>query len=101
MAVLRDSGGVSFPSPKIFLPFLFIDGNRVYLGLFLATMEVSIVSTALVAITDDLGDFGQSTWVVISYLLTYTGLFYIHFYFGKVFSKRRIFRISYYMGTVQ
>ncbi|KAF4625358.1 hypothetical protein G7Y89_g12808 [Cudoniella acicularis] len=39
-------------------------GDSLYIGLFLATMEVSIVGTALVAIIDDLGDFGKSFLVI-------------------------------------
>ena len=43
-------------------------------GLFLATLEISIVSTALVNITDGLRMFGQGNWIVTAYLLTYTGI---------------------------
>ena len=48
--------------------------SRLDLGLFLAMLEVSIVSTALVPITNDLQILGQSSWVVISYLVTYSGM---------------------------
>jgi hypothetical protein len=41
---------------------------------FLATLEIAIVSTALVAITDDLESFGKSSWIITSYLLTWTGM---------------------------
>ena len=43
------------------------------LSLFIATLEVSIVSTSLVTITNEFHAFGSSTWIVIAYLLTYTG----------------------------
>lgn len=43
------------------------------LCIFLANLEVAIVSTALVAITDDLKSFGQGSWIISAYLLTYTG----------------------------
>ena len=36
-------------------------------------MEVSIVATSLLAITSDLQGFDQSSWIVTSYMLTYTG----------------------------
>ncbi|RYP24066.1 hypothetical protein DL765_000794 [Monosporascus sp. GIB2] len=42
--------------------------------LFLTAVEASIVTTSLVAITDDLGGFESSSWVVSSYLLGYVGL---------------------------
>lgn len=43
------------------------------LGLFLVSLEVSIVATSLVAISDDLKGFDKSSWIVTAYLLTYTG----------------------------
>ena len=36
-------------------------------------MEVSIVSTSLVSITDDFHGFGQTSWLITAYLSTYTG----------------------------
>lgn len=44
------------------------------LCLFLANLEVSIVSTSLVSITDDLKGFSRTSWIVSGYLLTYTGM---------------------------
>lgn len=46
---------------------------RLCLSIFLVNFEISIVSTSLVSIVDDLHDFGRSSWVVTVYLLTYTG----------------------------
>lgn len=43
------------------------------LALFLSTLEISIVSTALVSISDDLQGFHKDSWIVTSYLVTYTG----------------------------
>ncbi|KAI4126340.1 MAG: hypothetical protein LQ341_006889, partial [Variospora aurantia] len=42
------------------------------LSLFLSTIETTIVSTALVAITNSLNGFEKSNWIVTSYLLTYS-----------------------------
>ena len=47
--------------------------TRLCLAHFLASLEVSIVATSLVAITDDLQNFGESSWIVTAYMLTYTG----------------------------
>ncbi|KAI9644355.1 hypothetical protein NHQ30_007712 [Ciborinia camelliae] len=44
---------------------------------FLANLEVAIVSTSLVAITDDLKSFARSTWIITAYILTYTGFLII------------------------
>jgi hypothetical protein len=41
-------------------------------GFFIATVEVTIVATALVAITDDLKDFDKASWIVNSYMLAFT-----------------------------
>ena len=43
------------------------------LATFLATLEVSIIATSLVAITSDLRGLNQSSWLVTAYMLTYSG----------------------------
>lgn len=43
------------------------------MSFFLTGLEGTIVSTSLVAITDDLRGFGRSSWIITSYLLTYAG----------------------------
>ena len=48
-------------------------GSRLALALFLVNMEISIVTTSIVGITDDLQGFDQSSWLATSYLLTYVG----------------------------
>lgn len=44
------------------------------LALLLANLEVTIVSTSLIPITNDLLGFNETSWIVTSYLLTYTGM---------------------------
>ena len=39
---------------------------------FLVNIEVSIVGTSLISITDDLHGFKEGGWVVTGYLITYT-----------------------------
>lgn len=41
--------------------------------MFLATMDSSIVSTALVTIGDDFENFIQTIWIVLGYLIAYMG----------------------------
>ena len=44
-------------------------------------LEVTIVSTALISITDDLNGFDKTSWIVTGFLTTYTGevwLFHAH-----------------------
>ena len=50
-----------------------IQGRRLCLLLFLTNMEVSIVSTSLIGIVADLGDFSKRTWLITAYLITYIG----------------------------
>lgn len=47
--------------------------GRLWIALFLSTVETTIVSTALVSITDALHGFDSRDWIITSYLLTYTG----------------------------
>ena len=47
---------------------------RLCLSLFLSTIETTIISTSLVAITNALDGFQQGNWIVTSYLLTYSGM---------------------------
>ncbi|KAL3448147.1 major facilitator superfamily domain-containing protein [Aspergillus insuetus] len=49
----------------------------VSIAIFLPNLEVSIVSTALVTITNDLQGFNKTGWVVVAYLVTYTGFIII------------------------
>jgi hypothetical protein len=41
--------------------------------LFLSNLEIPVVTTALVGISDELGDFKKASWVTTSYLLGYAG----------------------------
>lgn len=46
---------------------------RLALGLFLSALETTIIATALVTISSDLGHFEKANWIVVAYFLTYTG----------------------------
>lgn len=48
--------------------------SSVVLSLFMVNLEVTIVSTSLVDITNDLQGFDRTSWIVTGYLLTYTGM---------------------------
>lgn len=52
---------------------VFRTGNRIWIALFLSTLESTIVSTSLVSITTALNGFLMRDWIVTAYLLTYTG----------------------------
>lgn len=42
--------------------------------LFLTNLEIPIVVTALTGITNDLGGFKHSSWIVAAYMLGYVGI---------------------------
>ncbi|PYI05347.1 MFS general substrate transporter [Aspergillus sclerotiicarbonarius CBS 121057] len=52
---------------------LWIVGSSIALSLFLATAEITIISTSLVTINEHLEGEEQITWIITSYLLTFTG----------------------------
>lgn len=57
----------------IFTESLLTSSRRMALSTFLVNLEITIVSTSLVSITDEFHDFSRSSWIVTSYLITYTG----------------------------
>ncbi|ROW03115.1 hypothetical protein VMCG_05822 [Cytospora schulzeri] len=59
-----------------------------WLGLFLSTLETTIVSTSLVSITNALDGFLFRDWVVTAYLLTYTGFLTIYAKFSDIFGRK-------------
>ena len=58
--------------PARFLQFTYLLSS-LCISLLMSTLETTIVSTALVSITNELNGFSQRDWIVTSYLLTYTG----------------------------
>ncbi|MCJ1233481.1 hypothetical protein MMC14_001439 [Varicellaria rhodocarpa] len=58
------------------------------LSLFMATLETTIVSTSLIAITNDLNGFQKSSWIVTSYLLTYSGFLIILSKSSDIFGRK-------------
>ncbi|KAF2106986.1 putative MFS multidrug transporter [Lophiotrema nucula] len=58
------------------------------LGLFLASLESTIVSTSLLSITNDLNGFRKASWVVAAYLLTYTGFLVVMAKLSDTFGRK-------------
>ncbi|GMF74536.1 unnamed protein product [Aspergillus oryzae var. brunneus] len=46
---------------------------RLMICLYLVNMEVTIVSTSLIAITSDLNGFNKTSWIITGFLITFTG----------------------------
>ena len=66
----------------------------VVLGLLLAALDQTIVSTALPTIVGDLGQAGHQSWVVTSYLLAETVVTAVVGKFGDLFGRKVVFQIS-------
>ncbi|HEY0228854.1 MAG TPA: MFS transporter [Mycobacterium sp.] len=62
------------------------------LGMLLASLDQTIVATALPTIVGDLGGAGRQSWVVSSYLLTDTVAVVIVGRFGDLFGRKLIFQ---------
>jgi MFS family permease len=45
------------------------------IALFLTNLEIPIVTTSVVAITDDIGGFDKAGWLISSYLLGYVSTY--------------------------
>ncbi|PYI14663.1 MFS general substrate transporter [Aspergillus violaceofuscus CBS 115571] len=64
----------AFGQPKYMHgPRLWFAGGGIALSLFLATAEITIISTSLVTISRHLDGSDQSTWIITSYLLAFAG----------------------------
>ncbi|KAI1139297.1 putative multidrug resistance protein fnx1 [Hypoxylon sp. FL0543] len=62
--------------------------------MFLTNLEVPVVITALVAITDDLSGFENVGWIVASYLLGYVAVIVICAKFSDIFGRKLVFLLS-------
>ncbi|KAI0506653.1 drug resistance transporter [Xylaria bambusicola] len=81
--------------------FNFLTGWRFYvvaavlqLALFLVNFEITIVSTALVSISNDLNDFSKTSWVVTAYLITYTAGLVIVAKLSDIFGRKRTYLVA-------
>src|SRR3954447_2658236 len=68
--------------------------TTVALGMLLAALDQTIVSTALPSIVGDLGGAGHLSWVVSSYLLADTIATVLAGKFGDQFGRKRIFQLA-------
>ena len=74
--------------------------ERLCLGIFLVNFEISIVSTSLVAITDDLKHYGQSSWVITAYLLTYTSFMIVYAKLSDVIGRKTAILLATFTFTI-
>jgi len=62
----------------------------VFIGLFLAVLDSTIVSVALATIADDFDDFNNATWVITAYLLTYMAFAIIITRLSDIFGRKAV-----------
>lgn len=72
----------------------------IVLSLLLVNMEVTIVGTSLVAITNDLHGFSETSWIVSGYLVTYMGFNIVWGKLSDIFGRKSIFILSMAIFTI-
>ncbi|KAI0472610.1 putative efflux pump antibiotic resistance protein [Xylariaceae sp. FL0804] len=68
--------------------------------LFLVNLETSVVTTALVSITNDLGNFDIVSWVLTSYLLGYVGFIVLSAKLSDIYGRKTAVIICIFLFTV-
>src|SRR5206468_11546671 len=64
------------------------------LGMFLAALDQTIVSTALPTIVGDLGGLNHLSWVVTSYLLASTVSTPLYGKLGDLYGRKKLFQVA-------
>jgi len=64
------------------------------LGMLMAALDQTVVSTALPTIVGDLGEAGHQSWVVTSYLLADTITVVVVGRFRDLFGRKPVFQVS-------
>ncbi|KAF2230324.1 MFS general substrate transporter [Viridothelium virens] len=94
--------------PENALPSItYITGTRLRLitaalslCLFLTSLEIPIVVTALVKITTNLGGFRQSSWIVAAYLLGYVGVLIVFAKLSDIFGRKTLLLVAIFLFVV-
>ena len=68
--------------------------GTIMLGMLLAALDQTIVSTALPTIVGDLGGSGHVSWVVTAYLITDTIATVLAGKFGDLFGRKLVFQLG-------
>ena len=94
MVVILDVGVAPAPAVAVDRRRMNLVFVTVLLGMLLAALDQTIVSTALPTIVGDLGGAGHISWVVSSYLLADTIATVLAGKFGDLFGRKTVFQFS-------
>lgn len=78
----------------------YLTAIRMCLSLFMTQADSTIASTAILAITNDLGGYERSSWVFTAYLLTYSGLPIIAARFSDIYGRKGVMVTSLIIFTI-
>ncbi|RAH65665.1 MFS general substrate transporter [Aspergillus aculeatinus CBS 121060] len=70
------------------------------LCLFLTNLEIPIVTTALISITEELGGLNKIYWITTAYMLGYAGLLVISAKFSDVFGRKSSLLVAIFLFVV-
>lgn len=56
----------------------------------IATLDTTIISTSLITIVSDFGHFDKASWIVVAYLLTYSGFLIIFTRMSDIFGRKPV-----------
>jgi hypothetical protein len=72
----------------------------IFAGLFLSTLDSSIVATALVSVIQDFGSFDRAPWVVLAYMLTYMSFAMAFGSLSDIFGRKRMVMVAWSLFLV-
>jgi MFS family permease len=71
-----------------------ITSSSLIISLFLANIEIPIVTTSIVTITDDLGGFDRASWITSAYLLGFVGVIIVWSKLSDILGRKLLYAIS-------
>ena len=103
MTAAETSAAQTAPTPNIGQRQLMLVFAGLMLGMFLAALDQTIVSTALPTIVGDLGGLNHLSWVVTSYMLASTVSTPLYGKLGDLYGRKLLFQaaiIMFLIGSV-
>ncbi|GFG25906.1 multidrug resistance protein 3 [Aspergillus udagawae] len=77
-----------------------MNGWRLWVTILALFLGTTIVSTALVTIASELGNYNKSNWIVVSYLFSYTGFLIIYARCSDICGRKSAFLSALVIFTV-